>query len=386
MKTSTLDLFGKNYPTRPGGRMFEKCSNNDNIKSIILPSGRNKDNNFDSLRRPGLTAQPPSKIIYDFDIEQANAIIKYGTKVHIDDKQFQHTFKDENGVLVTKNLSELSFDVSKKLSELQEITKTSANQPLNEKMELLNEMINEIKGKFAILSVTDMKNISKIITAMGDKLENPENIGLPRYLTSGGFESELKNDESRMTLFLAVKLKKFNYIATKSNSNNTIADNDELQRYMLNNAGAIYDLHKLIVYKNVSWDSLKAIMSKPDGGGKIDGYEFDDHPNTNMNIATQTKKAQDAVQRGFKKEVAKAKAKLKNTTAEIKTTTSELKTAKLRLTELENKPRQKSDRARQNNIKLKTSEIATLTQFLADLETQRIQLDDQIANLGLQIN
>jgi hypothetical protein len=176
MVKNTNDLFGKNYPTRPGASVADKCSH-DPSKTVYKPREPKPSHKFDRMMRPGLTAQPPSKHIYDFEQLRAEDILKFGTKVHIDDKQFEHTFKDENGQTVTKNLTELSYEVGQKLSELQEITKLGDNAPLDDKMNILNTMIDEIRGKFAMLSPDDMKNISKIVAAMGDKLEYAENLG-----------------------------------------------------------------------------------------------------------------------------------------------------------------------------------------------------------------
>jgi hypothetical protein len=84
-----------------------------------------------------------------------------------------------------------------------------------------------------------------------------------------------------MTMFLSGKFKKFGYLATKgTNKLNKITTNFELAKYMKNTPGAVYDLNKLVVYSTLRWDKIGAMIRKAGNVGKIDGYEFDDHPNT----------------------------------------------------------------------------------------------------------
>jgi hypothetical protein len=287
------NLFGKSYSTRPGGSLSDKCPHD--ITKFNNPSRTPRDlTELHRIRRPGSVVQPPSVHVIDFDMMKANDILKYGTKVQLGDKQLlEHTYEDENGQLQTKKLSELSFDLSKKLSELHKITALGSNVPLDDKMNVLNTMIQEISGKFNVLSSSDMKNISRIVHYMGDDLKTAENINLPRFLTSKGFAKELKDDEARMTMFLSGKLED-GYLATKGQSNTKIIANEELIRYM-ENPTALYNLDKLIVVTTPDWNTVKVTMNRPENRGqKIDGYEYDDHPNT-LSLKTRSEEKKQVV-------------------------------------------------------------------------------------------
>ena len=270
-------LFGKNYPTRRGASSSDKCSYKKSKTPYKPPKPRNL--NELGIQRPGFTYQTPLKYVYDFDRMRADEIFKFGTKV--DNRQLMtHTFKDADGKEVTKNISELSYEVSQKLTELQEIAKTGNNTSIEDKMIILNTMIEEINNKFRLLSKKDMVNISNIVSIMGDNLKYAKNIGLPRYLTPAGFAEEVKDREARMTLFLAGKFKEFGYLATIGRSNVKIYDTDELNRVMVSTPKALYDLDKLVIYTTLSWKKIGDNLKKAGNSGKIDGYEYDDHPKT----------------------------------------------------------------------------------------------------------
>ena len=270
-------LFGKNYPTRRGASSSDKCSYKKSKTPYKPPKPRNL--NELGIQRPGFTYQAPLKYVYDFDKMRADEIFKFGTKV--DNRQLMtYTFKDADGKEVTKNISELSYEVSQKLSELQEIAKTGNNTSIDDKMLILNTMIEEINNKFRLLSKKDMVNISNIVSIMGDNLTFAKNIGLPRYLTSAGFAAQMRDREARMTFFLAAKFKKFGYLASIGKSSRRIETTEGLANYMNNNPIALYDLDNLVIYSTLRWNKVGDMIKKAGNSGKIDGYEYDDHPKT----------------------------------------------------------------------------------------------------------
>jgi hypothetical protein len=284
------NLFGKSYSTRPGGSLSDKCPHD--ITKFNNPPRTPRDlTERHRIRRPGLVVQPPSVHVIDFDMMKADDILKYGTKVQLGDKQLlEHTYEDENGKLQTKKLSELSFDLSKKLSELYKITALGSNVPLNDKMDILDTMTQEIKGKFDILTPTDMKNITKITEYMGDDLKDEGDLGLPRFLTSKGFTDEL-NSDVRLSIWISKQFDKTKYLATVGQSNSIkITTSDELIDYMAKNPKALYNINTLKVFTSQSWAAIGKSMAKNENlGQKIDGYEYDQHPKT---LSSQSKKSQ----------------------------------------------------------------------------------------------
>jgi hypothetical protein len=278
------NLFGKSYSTRPGGSLSDKCPHD--ITKFNNPSRTPRDlTERHRIRRPGSVVQPPSVHVIDFDMMKADDILKYGTKVQLGDKQLlEHTYEDENGQLQTKKLSELSFDLSKKLDELQKITSLGSNVPLDDKMDILDTMTQEIKGKFDILNPTDMKNITKITKYMGDDLKDEGDLGLSRFLTSKGFTEEL-NSDVRLSIWLSNQFEKTKYLATVGQSNTIkILTPKNLIDYMAKNPKALYNINTLKVFSSQTWDAVGKSMAKNENlGQKIDGYEYDQHPKTLSN-------------------------------------------------------------------------------------------------------
>jgi hypothetical protein len=296
------NLFGKSYSTRPGGSLSDKCPHD--ITKFNKPPRTPRDlTEQHRIRRPGSVVQPPSVHVIDFDMMKANDILKYGTKVHIDDRQLEHTYEDENGQLQTKKLAELSFDVSTKLSELQKITALGSNVPLDDKLNLLNTMIQEISGKFTKLTRPDMKNISKITDYMGDELKNPSDIDMPDYLTLSGFAKELLDDNGeRLTLWLAKQSTNFGYMASHGVSNTKIYESNKLAQFMAETPKALYNLKSLeITLKD--WDGVGGDMRKPKNSGKrIDYFEYDAHPRTKENIDNKEEKQEKKQEQEQKRE------------------------------------------------------------------------------------
>jgi hypothetical protein len=344
------DLFGKNYPTRPG--FYADGCTHDPSKTIPILKEYEISNKFEPMRRPGFVPQPRRKFVYDFDQLMADNILKFGTKVHIDDAQFSHTFRNEEGKLETKNLTQLSFDVSSKLSELRKITESATNAPLNEKMEILNDLIAEIAGKFALLSKMDMNNISKIVSAMGDKITSYKDLGLSRYLTSEGFKFSLLDPENRLTLFLSKMLTERKYIGKKYNDV-LVTDNNELARFMSENPNSLYDMLTLDMVKNISWVDVAKRLTKNGFNGLIDDDEYDDHPN---NSAEEQKKQDTIIRKNQDKEkkttiLNKELDKLRKNKSDIET---KLKTKPvLKKSGLPSEP----DQLKMNNLNEKLSDI-----------------------------
>jgi hypothetical protein len=174
----------------------------------------------------------------------------------------------------------LSFDVSTKLSELQKITALGSNVPLDDKMNVLNTMIDEIRGKFDVLSGLDMKNISKIIKYMGDEMKKASDLQLPDFLTQNGFANEVLDNEARLTLWLAKQSNTYGYMATHGLAKTKLTTNKELADFIRNDPRVLYDTFTLeITLKD--WNKVGDDMKLPKNSGKlIDGYEYDAHPQT----------------------------------------------------------------------------------------------------------
>jgi hypothetical protein len=295
------NLFGKSYSTRPGGSLSDKCPHD--ITKFNNPSRTPRDlTEQHRIRRPGSVVQPPSVHVIDFDMMKANDILKYGTKVHIDDSQAQHTFTDENGNPQTKKLAELSFDVSTKLSELQKITALGSNVPLDDKMNILNTMIQEISGKFDVLSGLDMKNISQIIKYMGDEMKRASDLQLPDFLTQNGYANEVLDNEARLTLWLAKQSTTYGYMATHGLAKTKLTTNEELSKFIKSDPRVLYNLNTLEITLP-DWGKLDVIMKMPKNSGKlIDGFEYDAHPQTNALNAAKAQRVADEVTRIEKKQ------------------------------------------------------------------------------------
>jgi hypothetical protein len=275
-------IFGKSYNVRPGARTMQvKNPNLKNPKIGSLPV-RDQNKSFGAVRRPGSIIQDPIPKIYDFDKARKDDIFKFGTKVNLGN-QLDFTFKESDGTVVTKKLSELSYDAGKKLEELKAISAVG-NKGLEEKMELLNTLVGEITGKFEMLSNNDMFNISKILTNMGEKIVLPADVGLQtRYLTQKGYE-DLKNnaeDFDKFIIYLAGKLDLNKRIATRTDES-AIKTNQELSEYFEEKQGEtrIMDLVTMKFFTFSSWRNLQTQIYRSGRDGLLDGVEYDDHPIT----------------------------------------------------------------------------------------------------------
>jgi hypothetical protein len=273
------DFFGKNYQPRRGASFNDGCSQKASDFNYKPQAPRDLTEPH-RMRRPGAIKQPQPEFNFSFERMAADNILKYGTKVHIDDSQLEHTYTDENGQSQTKKLAELSFDVSTKLSELQKITALGSNVPLDDKMNVLNTMIDEIRGKFDVLSGLDMKNISKIIKYMGDEMKKASDLQLPDFLTQNGFANEVLDNEARLTLWLAKQSNTYGYMATHGLAKTKLTTNKELADFIRNDPRVLYDTFTLeITLKD--WNKVGDDMKLPKNSGKlIDGYEYDAHPQT----------------------------------------------------------------------------------------------------------
>jgi hypothetical protein len=295
------DFFGKNYQPRRGASFNDGCSQKASDFNYKPQAPRDLTEPH-RIRRRGAIRQPEPEFNFSFERMAADNILKYGTKVHIDDSQLKHTYTDENGQSQTKKLSELSFDVSTKLSELQKITALGSNVPLDDKMNVLNTMINEIRGKFALLSGLDMKNISQIIKYMGDEMKKARDLQLPDYLTQKGFETEVLDNEARLTLWLAKQFNTYGYMATHGLARTKLTTNQELADFIRNDPRVLYNTYTLEITVG-DWTKVGDDMKLPKNSGKlIDGFEYDAHPQTNALNAAKAQRVADEVSRIEKKQ------------------------------------------------------------------------------------
>jgi hypothetical protein len=298
-----MSLFGKAYNVRPGGRtMMVKNNNLKHPKIGSLPV-RDQNKSFGAVRRPGSIIQDPIPKIYDFDKMRKDDIFKFGTRVNLG-QQLDFTYKESDGTVVTKKLSELSYDAGKKLEELKAISETGNNKGLEEKMELLNTLVGEISGKFNILTTDDMLNVGKILSNMGEKIVLPADVGIDtRYLTQKGYENLKKDADgyANLVLFLGNKIMVMKYLA-KTTSETFIQTTKEFDDYFEEKGKKrIFDLNTITFMTYESWKKLGLMIQKPGRNGLIDYFEFDNHPTTaknNAKILEEEKKVMEPFIRG----------------------------------------------------------------------------------------
>jgi hypothetical protein len=269
-QTGPNPLFGKNYGVRPGAKiMMEKNPNAKNPK-IVMPKPRNKDNYWDSIMRPGAIVQDQIKKVYDFDKIRANDIFKFGQKVHLDDKQFNYSFTDKDGKIVTKGLTELNYDIHKKLEELKLVTASGVIQSIEQRMGIVNALDAEMAGKVKELTGNDLNNIRVILNNLGEEIKSPQDVGIKtRYVTYDYFVAH----QVELAMFLASQSKGKSLTTFKGKAQDGI---ESMGFFKGNKSKTVLDLHDSSFHLFQSWAQLeKEIIKHP---GLVDGYEYDDHP------------------------------------------------------------------------------------------------------------